>query len=145
MSLQDPTAKMSKSDSDSNAYILLQDSKDQIARKIKRAVTDSVGSVNYTDDQPGIKNLINIHSVLSGKSVDEIVQLYDGKGYGVFKSELAEVVIDGLDPIQTRYRQYLDNKDYLEKVYSDGANKAEAKARKTLRKVYKKIGFIPRG
>jgi tryptophanyl-tRNA synthetase len=144
MSLQDPTAKMSKSDSDSNAYILLQDSKDQIARKIKRAVTDSVGSVNYTDDQPGIKNLINIYSVLSGKKVDEIVELYGGKGYGVFKSELAEVVIDGLDPIQTRYRQYLDNKDYLEKVYSDGANKAEAKARKTLRKVYKKIGFIPR-
>ena len=132
MSLQDPTAKMSKSDSDANAYVLLQDGKDQIAKKIKRAVTDSVGSVNYTDDQPG-------------KSVDEIVQLYSGKGYGVFKSELAEVVIDALDPIQTRYREYLDNKDFLEKVYSEGANKAEAKARKTLRKVYKKIGFIPRG
>lgn len=145
MSLQDPTAKMSKSDNDANAYVLLQDGKDQIAKKIKRAVTDSVGSVNYTDDQPGIKNLINIHSVLSGKSVDEIVQLYSGKGYGVFKSELAEVVIDALDPIQTKYKEYLDNRDFLEKVYSEGANKAEAKARKTLRKVYKKIGFIPRG
>lgn len=144
MSLQDPTSKMSKSDNDENAFILLQDSKDQISRKIKRAVTDSIGEINYTDEQPGIKNLINIYSVLSGKKVEDIVEMYHGKGYGIFKSELAEVVVDALEPVQTRYRQYLDNKDFLEEVYTEGAQKAETKARKTLRKVYKKIGFIPK-
>ncbi|WP_422486820.1 tryptophan--tRNA ligase [Gudongella sp. DL1XJH-153] len=144
MSLQDPTSKMSKSDSDENAFILLQDNKDKISKKIKRAVTDSVGIVNYSDDQPGIKNLINIYSVLSGKEINDIVDMYSGKGYGVFKSELAEVVVEALDPIQTKYREYLDSKDYLEKIYTEGAQKAEAKARKTLRKVYKKIGFISR-
>ncbi len=144
MSLQDPTSKMSKSDSDENAFILLQDNKDKISKKIKRAVTDSVGIVNYSDDQPGIKNLINIYSVLSGKEIDDIVDMYSGKGYGVFKSELAEVVVEALDPIQTKYREYLDSKDYLERIYTEGAQKAEAKARKTLRKVYKKIGFISR-
>ena len=145
MSLQNPTSKMSKSDNDENGFLLLQDSKDQISRKIKRAVTDSIGEVNYTDEQPGIKNLLNIYSVLSGKEVKDIVEMYEGKGYGIFKSDLAEVIIDALEPVQTRYREYLDNKDYLEKVYTEGAQKAEFKARKTLRKVYKKIGFIPRG
>lgn len=145
MSLQDPTSKMSKSDSDENAFILLQDSKDKIAKKIKRAVTDSLGEVNYSDEQPGLKNLINIYSVLSGKEVDEIVDLYRGKGYGTFKNELAEVVVEALDPVQSTYNDLLANKDFLEKIYSEGAMKAENKARKTLRKVYKKIGFIPRG
>lgn len=145
MSLQDPTSKMSKSDSDENAFILLQDSKDKIAKKIKRAVTDSLGEVNYSDEQPGLKNLINIYSVLSGKEVDEIVDLYRGKGYGTFKNELAEVVVEALDPVQSTYNNLLANKDFLEKIYSEGAMKAENKARKTLRKVYKKIGFIPRG
>lgn len=144
MSLQDPESKMSKSDKDENAFILMLDDKDTIRRKVKRAVTDSIGVVSYNDAQPGIKNLLNIYSVLSGEGVEMIVQKYEGKGYGEFKDDLAEVIIDSLSPIQQRYREYREDKEFLEKVYKSGAEKAEAKAIKTLRKVYKKVGFIPR-
>lgn len=144
MSLQNPQAKMSKSDQDVNAFILLQDSKDVIARKIKKAVTDSKASVSYSDDQLGVKNLINIYSVLEGISVDEIVSRYENKGYGDFKKDLGEVVIKALEPLQAKYKDYLNNKDYLEEVYKKGARKAEEKAFKTLAKVYKKVGFIKR-
>lgn len=144
MSLQNPQAKMSKSDQDVNAFILLQDSKDVIARKIKKAVTDSKASVRYSDDQLGVKNLINIYSVLEGISVDEIVSRYENKGYGDFKKDLGEVVIKALEPLQAKYKDYLNNKDYLEEVYKKGARKAEEKAFKTLAKVYKKVGFIKR-
>ena len=142
MSLQNPEAKMSKSDKDENAFILLQDSKDKIAKKIKKAVTDSKGEILYSDDQPGIKNLINIYSVLEGIGVDEIVRRYENKGYGDFKKDVAEVVITALEPLQDRYNDYLNNKDFLEEVYKKGAKKAEEKAYKTLAKVYKKVGFI---
>lgn len=144
MSLQDPTAKMSKSDPDENSYILLLDDKNTIRRKIKRAVTDSIGVINYNDEQLAIKNLLDIYSVLSQEEVETIVKRYDGLGYGKFKEDLAEVVIDALSPIQERYNNYMKNKDILEKVYKEGAEKAEYIAQKTLRKVYKKIGFIPR-
>ena len=142
MSLQNPEAKMSKSDKDENAFILLQDSKDKIAKKIKKAVTDSKGEILYSDDQPGIKNLINIYSVLEGIGVDEIVRRYENKGYGDFKKDVAEVVITALEPLQDRYNDYLNNKDFLEEVYKKGAKKAEEKAYMTLAKVYKKVGFI---
>ena len=145
MSLQEPTSKMSKSDQDKNSFILLMDDEETIRRKIKRAVTDSVGKVNYTDEQPGLKNLINIYSVLSGKSVEDIVNLYKELGYGEFKDDLGEVVINALKPIQDRYKEIRNNKEYLEAIYAEGASKAEKKAIKTLRKVYKKVGFIPRG
>ncbi|WP_131082449.1 tryptophan--tRNA ligase, partial [Clostridioides difficile] len=92
MSLQEPTKKMSKSDSNENAFILLADDSDSIKRKIKRSVTDSLGVVKYNDEQPGIKNLIDIYSNLSKKSVEEIVNMYEGKGYGIFKEDVAEVV-----------------------------------------------------
>lgn len=144
MSLQDPESKMSKSDRDENAFILMLDSKDAIRRKIRRAVTDSLGIVAYSDQQPGLKNLLNIYSVLSDKSVDSIVANYDGKGYGEFKDDLADVVIQALSPIQERYKEYRQDKAFLESIYREGADKAEAFAAKTLRKVYKKIGFIPR-
>ncbi|MDR7870415.1 MAG: tryptophan--tRNA ligase [Tissierellaceae bacterium] len=144
MSLQDPESKMSKSDSNEDSYILLLDNKDAIRRKIKRAVTDSEGVVAYNDQQKGLKNLIDIYSAFSNEEIDTIVARYDGKGYGVFKEELAEVVAEGLKPIQERYNDLINNKDYLEKVYKEGAQKAEYQAMKTLRKVYKKIGFIPR-
>ena len=142
MSLQEPTKKMSKSDSNENAFILLAD--DSIKRKIKRSVTDSLGVVKYNDEQPGIKNLIDIYSNLSKKSVEEIVNMYEGKGYGIFKEDVAEVVSEALRPIREKYVDLLNNKDYLEKIYSMGAEKAEKQARKTLRKVYKKVGFIER-
>jgi tryptophanyl-tRNA synthetase len=144
MSLQDPMSKMSKSDSDENAFILILDDKDAIRRKVKRAVTDSLGIVQYTDEQPGLKNLLNIYSVFSSEDIDTIVKRYEGLGYGKFKEDLAEVVINGLAPIQQKYNELINNKDYLEKIYKEGAEKAEYHARKTLSKVYKKVGLIPR-
>ncbi|NLK43524.1 MAG: tryptophan--tRNA ligase [Tissierellia bacterium] len=144
MSLQDPEAKMSKSDSDENGYILILDDKDTIRRKIKRAVTDSLGVIAYNDEQLGIKNLLDMYSVFSGESIEEIVNRYEGKGYGILKEDLAEVVIEGLSPIQRKYDELSKNKDYLEKIYKSGAEKAEYQAMKTLRKVYRKVGFIPR-
>ncbi|MGD9569409.1 MAG: tryptophan--tRNA ligase [Sedimentibacter sp.] len=144
MSLQEPLSKMSKSDSNDNAYIILTDDADTIRRKLKRAVTDSEGVVRYTDDQPGVKNLINIYSKISGKTTDEIVASYEGKGYAQFKDDVAEVIIGEFKPIQEKIDYLLKNKDYLEQIYIHGAEKAEAVARKTLRKVQKKVGFIPR-
>lgn len=143
MSLQNPESKMSKSDEDTNAFILILDDKDTIRRKIKRAVTDSLGVIGYNDEQPGLKNLINIYSVFSNDDVDTILKRYDGLGYGKFKEDLAEVVVEGLSPIQEKYKDLINNKDYLEKVYKEGAERAEYTAMKTLRKVYKKVGFIP--
>ena len=144
MSLQEPTKKMSKSDSNENAFILLADDADTIKRKIKRSVTDSLGIVNYTDEQPGIKNLLDIYSQLDNKSIEELVAMYEGKGYGIFKEDVAEVVAETLRPIREKYNDLLNNKDYLENVYAAGADKAERQARKTLRKVYKKVGLIER-
>ena len=144
MSLQEPTKKMSKSDSDVNSFILLLDDDATIKRKIKRAVTDSLGIVNYSDEQPGVKNLLTIYSKFSGKSIEQLVKDYEGKGYGDFKNDLAEVVADGLRPIREKAQELLNNKEELEEIYTRGAEKAEKIARKTLRKVYKKIGFIER-
>lgn len=144
MSLQNPEVKMSKSDADENAFILLLDDRDTIRRKVKRAVTDSEGVVAYRDDQPGLKNLLNIYSLFSNEDVESIVKRYDGVGYGKFKDDIAEVIIDGLSPIQDKYNYLMNNKDYLEETYQKGADKAEYKAMKTLRKVYKKVGFISR-
>ena len=144
MSLQEPEKKMSKSDQNENGYILILDKPEDIRRKIKRAVTDSVGEVRYNDEQLGIKNLMNIYSVFSGDSIEEIENRYQGIGYGKFKEDVAEVVIEGLAPIQKRYNDLMKNKDYLEKVYKDGAEKANYASMKTLRKVYKKVGFIQR-
>jgi tryptophanyl-tRNA synthetase len=144
MSLQDPESKMSKSDENENGYILLNDSPDKIMKKFKRAVTDSVGEINYTDDQPGIKNLITIYSKLTDKSVDDILQDYSGKGYAELKEDTAEVVIESLRHIREESEKLVKDKTYLEKIYREGAEKARYSAMKTLRKVHKKIGFIPR-
>lgn len=144
MSLQEPTKKMSKSDSNENAFILLADDSDTIRRKVKRSVTDSLGIVRYSDEQPGIKNLLEIYSQLDNKTVEEIVSIYEGKGYGKFKEDVAEVIVEALRPIREKYIDLLNNKDYLENVYAIGADKAEKQARKTLRKVYKKVGLIER-
>lgn len=144
MSLQNPEAKMSKSDEDENGYILLLDDKATITRKIKRAVTDSIGVVAYNDEQPGIKNLLGIYSILTNKEIPDIVSNYEGQGYGNFKNDLAEIVVEGLLPIQEKYNELIKNKDYLEKIYKAGAEKAEYQARRTLQKVYRKVGFIQR-
>ncbi len=144
MSLQNPEAKMSKSDEDENAFILILDDKDTIRRKVKRAVTDSLGLIGYNEDQLGIRNLLEIYSIFSGIKIEDIVAKYKGQGYGDFKEDVAEAIIKGLSPVQEKYNYLMDNKDYLEKVYKEGAQKAEYAALKTLRKVYKKVGFIPR-
>lgn len=144
MSLQDPTVKMSKSDPDPHASILLLDKPDEMVRKIKRAVTDSEGVVAYRDEQLGLKNLINIYSAMTKETPETIVARYEGKGYGDFKEDLATIVVDTLRPLQERYQVYMANKDELEAVYREGAERASAIARKTLRKVYKKVGFVPR-
>ena len=144
MDLQDPTRKMSKSEDNPNASILLMDEPDAIRRKIARAVTDSVGVVNYTDEQPGVKNLINIVSTIEGVSPEDIVARYDGKGYAEFKKDVAEVIVAELEPVQKRVKELLSNKKELEAIYKAGAEKANYVATKTLRKVQKKIGLIPR-
>jgi len=144
MSLQEPESKMSKSDTNENSYVLLMDDPDAIRRKFKRAVTDSEGVVKYNDNQLGVKNLINIYSKITNKTNDQIVLDYEGIGYAKFKDDVAEAVINELKPIQDKIDYLLKNKDYLEHIYVAGAEKAEVVARKTLRKVYKKIGFIPR-
>lgn len=144
MGLQDPESKMSKSDENENGYILLLDKPEDIRRKLKRAVTDSIGIVRYSDEQPGIRNLLTIYSKLSGDSIESLEERYQSLGYGKFKDDTAEVIIEALKPVREKTDYLLANKDYLEKIYMEGANKAEAAARKTLRKVYKKVGFIPR-
>lgn len=144
MSLQEPNAKMSKSDPDENGYILILDDEAAIRRKIKRAVTDSEATMRYSTEQAGLKNLIDIYAAFSNLSTDEIVEKYKDLGYGTFKEDLAEVVVSGLKPVQERFYQIRNDKEYLEKVAAEGAQRASAIARKTLRKVYKKIGFVPR-
>lgn len=144
MGLQDLESKMSKSDENENDYILLVDSPKDTEKKIMRAVTDSLNKVKFCDEQLGIKNLITILSKFTGDSIEIIEKKYEGIGYGKFKSDVAEAVNEGLSPIRQRFEELMKDKDYLEQVYSDGAERAERVARKTLRKVYKKVGFIPR-
>lgn len=142
MSLQEPSCKMSKSDENANSYISMLETPELILSKIKKSVTDSLGTVAYNDEQPGLKNLINIYSSFTDKSPDEIVELYEGKGYGDFKKDTAEVISEGLRPVREKYDYLMKNKDYLEEIYSGGAKKAKLKAMKTLDKVYKKVGFV---
>ncbi|MCR5716515.1 MAG: tryptophan--tRNA ligase, partial [Lachnospiraceae bacterium] len=144
MSLQDPTKKMSKSDENPNASIYLMDDPDTIMRKFKRAVTDSEGHVSYNENQPGVSNLIDIYSACTGKSTDRIVAEFEGKGYGDFKSAVGESVVEILKPLQERFADLSKNKDYLDQVIKNNAEKADYYAQKTLRKVHKKIGFPER-
>ncbi|MGB5823251.1 MAG: tryptophan--tRNA ligase [Proteocatella sp.] len=144
MSLQEPTKKMSKSDDNENGYISLLDSHDVIIKKVKRAVTDSLGVVNYSNEQPGIKNLLEICAKFEKTTPQELALRYDGKGYGEFKLDAAEIIAEGLRPVREKANEYMNDKAYLEEVYSQGAQKAEAVASKMVSKVYKKIGFIPK-
>ena len=141
MSLQDPTSKMSKSDANENAKIMLTDDGDAIIRKFKRAVTDSGSEVRAADDKPGVTNLMSIYSAVTGKSFEEIEREFDGKGYGDFKLAVGESVRDTLLPVQERYRAYLSDKDQLNTVLKGGAERASYLASKTLRKVRRKIGL----
>lgn len=142
MSLQDPTQKMSKSDPNENAYILLLDPIDKVVKKIKRAVTDSDAEVRCGEGKEGVENLMSIYSATTGKTMDEITAEFAGRGYGDFKAAVAEAVVETLRPIQEKYSDLMKNKDYLEQVYRSGAERANRTAMKTISKVYRKIGFI---
>ena len=144
MSLQEPTKKMSKSDDNPNSYILIMDSPDVIRKKIARAVTDSIGVVNYSDEQPGVKNLLDILIAIKGYSKEEVVSLYKGKGYADLKKDVADAIVDELVPIQEKVNNLLKDKKALEEIYKLGAEKANYAALKNLRKMQKKIGLIPR-
>lgn len=142
MSLQNPESKMSKSCENANESIFLIEPEDETRNKIKRAVTDSLGIVAYNEEQKGLKNLISIYAAISGETPQAIVSRYEGKGYGEFKQDTAEVVVEGLRPLREKYDYLMKNKDYLEKIYHDGAKQARRKANRMLEKVYRKIGFV---
>ena len=144
MSLQDPAKKMSKSDENPNGSIYLMDDPDTIMRKCKRAVTDSVGEIRYCDEQPGVKNLIDIYSACTGETQEQVVRQFEGKGYGDFKMAVGEAVVSVLKPLQERVRELEKDKAYIDSVIKNNAEKANYFAGKTLRKVQKKVGFPER-
>ena len=144
MSLQDPSKKMSKSDENPNASIYLMDDADTIRRKCKRAVTDMEAQVRYRDEQPGIKNLIDIYSACMGKAPEEVEKEFDQRGYGEFKEAVGEAVVSVLTPLQTRFKELEKDKAYIDSVIKNNAERAGATAVKTLRKVQKKVGFPER-
>jgi len=142
MSLADPTKKMSKSDSNPNGFISVLDSRDDIIRKCKRAVTDSDTVVCRGEGKDGINNLMNIYACFTGKSDAEIEAEFAGKGYGDFKLAVGEVTADAMGPIKQKFDEYMADKSYLEGIMKSGAEKASYLANKTLSKVYRKIGFV---
>ena len=143
MGLGNPTSKMSKSDP--NGCVFLMEKPEDIARKFKRAITDSdtENCVRFDpENKPGVSNLMNISSAVTGKSFDEIEREFEGQGYGVFKPAVGDAVIETLRPIREEATRLLNDKAYLCSVYTEGAQKASVIARKTLRKVYKKVGLV---
>ena len=142
MSLAEPTAKMSKSDTNQNAVVYILDSKDDIVRKFKRAVTDSDTCVRYSEDKPGVSNLMTIYRAFTGKTLEEIEREFDGKGYGDFKLAVGEACADGLAPVREEFNRLIADKAYLEEVMKAGAQDAFTHARRTMSKVRRKIGFV---
>lgn len=142
MSLQEPTKKMSKSDENANAWVAVLDKPETIMKKFKRAVTDSEAVVRIGDGKDGINNLIGIMSAVTGKTSEEIEIEFEGKGYGDFKTAVGEAVVEELRPIQERYNEYINNKDYLAEQYRKGAEFALKISQRTLDKTMKKIGYI---
>ena len=143
MSLSVPTSKMSKSDP--NGCVFLMDPPEEIARKFKRAVTDSdtENCVRYApEEKPGVANLMNIYAAVTGKTFEEIEKEFDGQGYGRFKPAVGDAVVETLRPIREEAARMIADKEYLKNVYTEGAQRASYVARKTLRKVYKRIGFV---
>ena len=142
MSLADPSRKMSKSDENPNGFVTMDDDRDTIVRKFKRAVTDSDTEVRYDPEtKPGVSNLLTIYCAFTGKSVGEAEKEFAGKGYGDFKLAVGETVADALAPVQAEKARLLADKGYLANVLKEGAERAFRLARKTLLKVYRKVGF----
>ena len=142
-SLADPSKKMSKSDENLNGSIFLLDDADTILKKFKKAVTDSGAEITFEDTRPAIKNLLTIYQLMTGKTAEECEANFAGKGYGHFKTETAEAVIEFLKPFQERVKNYTD--EDLKTILKTGAEKARAIARETLKDVYEKMGIVGAG
>ena len=140
-SLQDPSKKMSKSDENVNAWIAILDRPEDIMRKFKRAVTDSENRICVEEGRDGIANLIRIFGAVTGKTDDEVVNEFSGRGYGDFKTMVGEAVCAELKPLQDRFHTYISDKKQLEEIYKNGAERADYIARRTVSKVMRKIGF----
>lgn len=140
MALDDSSKKMSKSAQSEYNYIALSDDAETVRRKIKKAVTDSGSEIIYANDKPALKNLINIYSLLSGKDIKEIEKMYQGKGYGDFKKDLAEVVVAFLEPLQKKMAEFSDKK--VLEILEEGATRVQKIARKKMDEVKKKVGFV---
>lgn len=143
-SLQDPEKKMSKSDPNVNAFISMNDDRDTIIRKFKRAVTDSDSEIKASESKPGITNLLTIYSCVTNKTIEEAEKEFEGKMYGEFKIAVGEAVADLIDPIRTEKDRILKDKSYLDDVFAKGSDEAERIARRTLSKVYRKVGLLER-
>lgn len=141
MSLAAPTQKMSKSDENENGFVSILDKPEVIVRKFKRAVTDSGSDVCRGEGKEGIENLMTIYSAFTGRSEDEIVAEFAGKGYGYFKEQVGNAAAERLQVIQSEHTRLLNDKAYLEECQKEGAERARVLAERTLQKVYKKIGF----
>ena len=141
MSLQEPTKKMSKSDENINASVYLSDDKDTVIRKFKRAVTDSDNRIVASAEKPGVTNLLTIYCAFRGCSLEEAQKEFEGKGYGDFKLAVGETVADAIAPVQAEQKRLLADKAYLNGVLKEGAERAFKTARRTLNKVYRKVGF----
>ena len=144
MSLAEPERKMSKSDANLNAFISMNDDPDTIVRKFKRAVTDSDNAIVYSPEKTGISNLISIYSAFADKNIEEVEKEFAGCGYGQFKLAVAEAVASVIEPIRQEKNKLLTDKAYLDSVLKNGAERAERLAYRTLNKVYKKVGLVPR-
>lgn len=144
MSLQDPERKMSKSDANQNATLFILDEPKLLQKKIMSAVTDSGSAIKATADKPGVSNLLQIYSAMSGRSIPEIEAALQGGGYGDLKKEVADAVISVIEPVQEKYAKLIADKGYLESVLKAGAGAAQKRAFKTLSKVYRKAGFVER-
>ena len=142
MSLQDPTKKMSKSDPNPKGCVSILDEPGVIMKKFRSAVTDSDAQVAYAPGKDGINNLMRIYAAFTGKSLEAIQEEFAGKGYGDFKTAVGEAVVQGLAPIQARYKELMDDKAYLETCYRQGAQQAMRLSGRTLEKVYKRVGFL---
>lgn len=145
MSLQEPEKKMSKSDENENAYVFILDSEDAVLRKFKRAVTDSQREIRYDEvNKPGVSNLISIYSSVTGKSFSDIEKEFEGSSYGDLKEAAGQSVAEMLKPIRQKYNEFSADKDYLNSILKENSEKAAYMARKTLSKVYRKVGLVPK-
>ncbi len=142
MSLAEPTSKMSKSDENPNAVVYILDSKDDIIRKFKRAVTDSDSVIRYGEDKPGVSNLMTVYRAFTGKSFEEIEREFSGVGYGSFKLAVGEACADGLRSVRDEFSRLIADKAYLESVMKSGAEEAHRTALRMMSKVKRKIGFV---